>query len=164
VYSLHNTISGGLGRSAWFRRAGDGVPRLGHQGYLVPCDSLRQVKWSLDGGPPLRDSAVFGRAFLDGFTVAGLIGKVGRPGAWKLDFKPLTDALGTVDFKAIQRVNERTFRSAMSGLLWGFLVLAAMLGSTVYLVIHSHPVMAGSVLGTWALAMLGDSVWKYLSR
>ena len=56
------------------------------------------------------------------------------------------------------------FRYGMGGMLCGTFAVMGCVGSYVYLVMHAHPVIAGMVLGTWALAIIGDLIWGYLNR
>ena len=137
------------------------IHRIIHQGTRTGAIP-RQV---FRGGMPLCDSAIFGKAFLDGFTMAGLLTKLRRPGDRELDLKLLTDPSVTVaDLRAIERADQRAYRFSMSGLLCGSLALMTILGSYVCLVVHKHQVIAGLVLGTWVFAIIGDLIWKYLDR
>lgn len=112
----------------------------------------------------LRDSAIFGSAFWDGFTMAGLFTKLSPPGAVGLTTL-LTDSSTTMDdIETAEEDNRRGYGYAMSGMLCGIFAGMACVGSYAYLVMHAHPAIAGLVPGTWVLAIIGDLVAKYLKR
>jgi hypothetical protein len=68
------------------------------------------------------------------------------------------------DIQAAARNDQRAFRYAMSGLLCGTFASLACVGCSVYLIMHTHPVVAEIVMATWTLAFIGDFIWKYLNR
>ena len=96
--------------------------------------------------------------------MAGLFTKESRPGARDLR-KLLSDPSITVeDIQAAGRDDQRAFRYAMSGLLCGTFSSIACVGCSVYLVMHTHPVVAGIVLAIWPLAIIGDFILTHLNR
>lgn len=112
----------------------------------------------------MRDSAIFGRAFLDGFTMTGLLTKVNRPGAQDLQKLVADPSAGLENVQTAARDDQRAFRYAMSGLLTGAFAQIACIACYVYLVIHRHPVLAGIVLSIWVFGKIGDLIWRYLNR
>jgi hypothetical protein len=112
----------------------------------------------------LRDTAIFGRGFLDGFTMAGFVTKLTRPGAVNLDRLLTAPSITVEDIQAAERDDQRTFRYAMIGLLCGFIAFLGCLGSYVYLALHDHEVIAGIVLGLWFVVAIADLARKYFHR
>lgn len=112
----------------------------------------------------MRDTAIFGRAFLDGFTMAGFVTKLSRPGAVNLAKLLTAPSITVEDIQAAERKDQRAFRYAMTGLLCGFIALVACLGSYIYFVLHAHQVIAGIVLGLWCIVPIADLAWTYFNR
>ncbi len=113
---------------------------------------------------PLRDTAIFGRAFLDGFTMAGFVTKLRRPGAVNLDRLLTTPSITVEDIQAAERDDQRAFRYGMTGLMCGFIAFVGCLGSYIYFALHAHEVIAGIVLGLWCIVPIADLAWKYFHR
>ena len=115
----------------------------------------------------MRKSAIFGRAFLDGFTMAGIFGKLSPPGA-----KTSAEILACLEnsdpgVEAVQALfqdGRRSFRFAVAGLLSGSLALFACLGLFVFLVTHNHPIIGAAVLATWPATVFGELFAKLLGR
>ena len=112
----------------------------------------------------MRDTAIFGRGFLDGFTMAGFVTKLSRPGAVNLARLLTAPSITVEDIQAAEREDQRTFRYAMIGLLCGFIAFLGCLGSYIYFALHAHQVIAGIVLGLWCLAPITDLARKYFHR
>jgi len=96
--------------------------------------------------------------------MAGLFTKLSPPEAVDLTTL-ITDPSTTMDdIEAAERNNRRGYRYGMSGMLCGTFAAMACVGSYAYLVVHAHTAIAGMVLGTWVLAIIGDLIAKYLNR
>jgi hypothetical protein len=115
----------------------------------------------------MRKSAIFGRAFLDGFSMAGIFGKLSLPGA-----KTSAELLACLEnsdptVEAVQALfqdGQRSFRYAVTGLLCGSLALLACLGLSVFLVTHNHPIVGAAVIAISPATVFVELLAKLLGR
>jgi hypothetical protein len=104
--------------------------------------------------------STFWSAFLDGFTMSGLFGKLSIPGVPTLtleQFVALTDDQPTALTKLADN-HKRQAAYATLGLVCGGLSFLACIGAFVYLTVQGHRVKAYVVLGTAVLALIGKNL------